>query len=403
MGGATIDHMVSVTILISALMIAMVTYNNLFATAIDYDVNRQVATKASDIMTTLCLSPGSPTDWGETNASVLGFGLQDPRKSSYALSPYSVMRLKTSPDSELVEYPPGSGIFYNNISAYFGDAILTPLGDCLNYTTATELLGINGTYGFSVDVTPSVDVSISKVSGLGHLAFKVDVIGSGLPLIGANLNYYMFHIGKSPSASKINTYSGVNQTNSFGSAVIEFEDLDGGEDEAYHFMVYARLSGLSGVGYYSQDDLDDYPQYIVPLINDYDEGIIMIAHSWGVHEYTETPVPAVTYNATFYALTSDFQLQQIEIENSTATLNYGSKDYETTQIPASEVGFLLISYRWNNKLGSVVLPWGIGTLGVSASYGGDSTGYDFVATEIRQVTIADVSYHVKVSTWKLGS
>jgi hypothetical protein len=403
--GATIDHMISLTILIAALLVAMTTYNQMFATAVDYDRNRQVATKAADIMNTICLSPGNPTDWGETNASVLGFGLQDPRVGGYALSPYSIMRLKTATnDSQLIEYPPDSGMFYNNISANFGDAILTPLGDCINYTSATELLGINRTYGFSVDITPSLNVIISKVPGVGHLIFKVDVMGSGLPLSGATLNYYLFHVDKGVATSTIVTYSGVEETDSFGSALMEFDTLDPDDDsDAYHFMVYARLSGLNGIGYYSQDALDDYPQYVVPLIYDYDQGIIMIAHSWGVHEYTETPVPDVSYNATFYVLTSDFQLQQVEIENSTGQLNYGSKDYETTQIPASEVGILFISYRWNNKLGSVVLPWGIGTLGVSASFGGDPSAYSFVATELRQVNIDDISYRVKVSAWKLGS
>jgi hypothetical protein len=402
--GATIDHMISLTILIAALLVAMMTYNGMFATAVDYDRNRQVANKAIDLINTICLSPGNPTDWGETNDTLLTFGLQDPRTGGYALSPYSIMRLKTSTnDSQLIEYPPDSGLFYNNISAYFGDAILTPLGDCINYTSATELLGINETYGFSVDITPSLNVSISTVPD-DHLVLKVDVTGSALPLSGVTLNYYLFHIEQGVSTSTFVTYSGVEETDSFGSAVMEFDDLDGDGGEAYHFMVYARLSGLNGVGYYSQDDLDDYPQYIVPLIYDYDEGIIMIAHSWGVHEYTETPVPEVSYNATFYVLTSDFQLQQVEIENSTGQLNYGSKDYETTQIPASEVGILFISYRWSNRLGSVVMPWGIGTLGVSASFDSSfgSGGSEFVATEIRQVTIDGISYQVKVSTWSLS-
>jgi hypothetical protein len=404
--GATIDHMVSVTILIAALLVAMMTYNGLFASAVDYDRNRQVANKAVDIMNTICLSPGSPIDWGETNASVLGFGLQDPEAGGYALSPYSIMRLKTATnDSQLIEYPPGSGSFYNNISANFGDAILTPLGDCINYTTATELLGINETYGFSIDITPTLNVIISKVPGVSYLIFKIDVIGSALPLSGATLNYYLFHVDKGVATSTIVAYSGVEETNSSGSALIEFPTLDPDDDsDAYHFMVYARLGGLNGIGYYSQDALDAYPQFVVPLICDYDEGIIMIAHSWGVHEYTTTPVPDVSYNATFYVLTSDFNLQQVEIENSTGQLNYGSKDYETTQIPASEVGLLFISYRWSNRLGSVVLPWGVGTLGVSASFssGSDPGDYDFVATELRQVTIDNISYQMKVSTWSLS-
>ena len=107
-------------------------------------------------MNTICLSTGNPSDWGETNSSLLGFGLQDPHVGGYALSPFSVMRLRASSnDSQLVEYPPDSGTFYNNITAKYGDAILNPIGDCINYTTVSELLAINGTYGFNLDISIS--------------------------------------------------------------------------------------------------------------------------------------------------------------------------------------------------------------------------------------------------------
>jgi len=405
MAGATIDHMISLTILVAALLIAMMSFNQMFSSAVAYETNTQVATKAMDLINTICLSPGNPTDWGSTNQTVLGFGLQDPSVGGYALSPYSLMRLNTVDDpSQLLEYPPGSGEFYNNLTASFGDAILTPLGDCVNYTTAAELLGITGEYGFSLDVTPTLDVQITKRYGYGHLALEVDVSGSGLPLSGASLNYYLLYVQTGIATSKIVPYIGVDETDSSGSVILEFEDVDENGD-AYQFMTYVRLNGLTGMGYYSQDDLMGYPQFVVPLIRDYDEGIITIAHSWGVHEYTQTPVPNVTYNATFFVLTSDFQLQQYEIENSTGQLNYGSKNYETTQLPTSEVGILFISYRWANRLGSVALPWGIGTLGVSASFDDElgSGSSDFVATEIRQVTIDGISYRVKVGVWKLGN
>jgi len=102
MAGATIDHMISLTILIAALLVTMTIYNGMFSTAVDYDRNRQIANKAVDLMNTICLSPGNPTDWGATNDSVLGFGLQDPQAGGYALSPHSIMRLRTSNDSQLI-------------------------------------------------------------------------------------------------------------------------------------------------------------------------------------------------------------------------------------------------------------------------------------------------------------
>jgi hypothetical protein len=410
--GATIDHLISVTILIAALFIAMTTYSHMLATAVDYDRNRQVANKAIDLMNTMCLSPGNPIDWGETNDTLLSFGLQDPKVGGYALSPYSMMRLtSTSEGGQLLEFPPGSGNFYNNITANFGNAILTPLGICLDYDNVSDLLGLTGEYGFSVDLAPTLEVSISKVYGYGHLVLKVEVTGAGLPLSGAKLNHYLLHI-TADGSSAIVPYVGVNSTDASGSLLLEYDDVDEVGD-AYNFVVYASLSGLTGVGYYSQDDIGDHHEFIVPMITDYNTGTVIIAHSWGVHEYTDVPVPAVDFNATFFALTQDFQLQQVELDNSTSEetskLNYGGgsgdeKLYVTTRLPTSEVGLLVITYKWNNYVGSIVIPWGLGALGVRASFGSSlgSSGYDFVATELRQVTIDGISYQVKVSTWSLS-
>ena len=314
------------------------------------------------------------------------------------------MRLSSNiSGGQLLEYPPGSGHFYNNITANFGDAILTPLGDCVTYDDVSELLGITDEYGFSIDIVPTLNVSVSKVYGYGHLALKVTVTGSGLPVSGATLNHYLFQVSTTGSSSIV-PYVGENYTDSSGSLLLEYEEIDE-VDDAYHFMVYATLNALNGVGYYSQDDLGDMPQFIVPLVSDYDEGEIIIAHSWGVHSYTETPVPAVTFNATFFVLTSDFQLQPYLVENNTALLNYGVKDYEITHLPTTEVGLLFITYKWNTRTGSVVLPWGVGTLGVSSNFASTfgSGNSDFVATEVRQVTIDGISYQVKVSVWKMGN
>ena len=396
--------MVSVTILIAALLVAMMTYNGLFASAFDYDRNRQVANKAIDIMNTICLSPGSPIDWGETNSSVLGFGLQDPQEGGYTLSPYSIMRLTTSNSSgysQIVEYPPDSGIFYNNISTNYGHAILIPLGDCINYTTAAELLGVNGTYGFSVDITPTLDVVVSQVE-TDPLKLNVEVRGSGMPLSGATLNYFLFSVENIGNDPWIYAYSGVEYTDTSGSADIVFSEIDDNEP-VYSFTVYVSLGGFNGVGYYTTNTISN-DVFIIPLVEDYDEGKLILAHSW---EILFPGQPAeVKYNATFYILTSDFQLQQFDL-NCSGHLNSGEGFPDvSTQIPSSEVGLLVISYMKNpNEMGSIIVPWGIGVLGVSASFSagiGSSSDYDFVATELRQVTIDGISYLVKMSAWSLG-
>ncbi|PVX25858.1 MAG: hypothetical protein CW691_03305 [Candidatus Bathyarchaeum sp.] len=407
MAGATIDHMVSLTILIAALLIAMMTYNGMFASAIEYDNNRQVANKAVDLMNAICLSPGSPADWGETDSSVLGFGLQDPDAGGYTLSPHSIMRLNTtSNENPLIEYPKDSGVFYNNISTSYGHAILNPIGDCINYTSTSELLGVNGTYGFSVDITQTLDVTILQVND-DPLTLNVNVAGSGLPLSGATLNSYLFYLNKPVDTDfpLITSYSNVTQTGPSGSVDIEFDVSNEGEGCAYSFLVYVNLGGVNGVGYFTSNTISDDTQYIVPLVDGFDVDDdymkIILTHSYNILPIENNA--AAHYNASFFTLTSDFQLQQFDLENSTGLLNTGTKLYNTTRIPSSESGILVISYLANGRLGSVIVPWGIGALGVSASFGGSfgSSGYDFVATEIRQVTINGISYHVKVSTWKL--
>jgi hypothetical protein len=402
--GAAIDHIISLTILIAALMIAMMSFNSLFSSAVAYQTNTQVATKAVDIMNTLCLSPGNPVDWGETNATVLGFGLQDPDVGGYSLSPYSLMRLKTAvTDSQLVYYP-GTGLYYNNVSSTSGYTALTPLGACVNYTTAAELLGLTDDYGFSVDITPTLEVTISQVS-TKPLVLNVTVIGSALPVSGANLRYHLLEIDKAGGTfPAILPISGTDVTGPFGSVNITFADVNE-LDPTYTFTVYVDLGGVSGVGYYSQDTAEGELSYITPLIQDYDNGVILIAHSWDIFE--DSGIQAeVKYNATFYVLTSDFQLQPVSLVNSTDHLNWGSNDFFVTQIPASETGILVISYLKSAvEMGSIMMPWGTGSLGVSTSFSGGidpSANSNFVATEVRQVTIDGVSYQVKVSAWKLG-
>ena len=402
MTGATIDHMISVTILIAALTIALLTYSSMFATAVEYDRNRQVANKAIDVINTICLSPGNPTNWGTTNTSLLGFGLNDPNVGGYALSPYSIMRLATSNSSggsSLVYYPK-TDLYYNNLSANYGHGVLTPTGDLVNYTDAAELLGINGTYGFGIDIAPTLDVEVTPVAGLGHLAFNVEVSGSGLPLGGAALNCHLFHV----NGLLVTPYSTVNQTDPSGQQLIEFETT--AEDDAYTLTVYADLGGITGVGYYTRNTAGTDLQYVVPLITNYTSGEVILAHAWDIFEDASLHAE-VQINATFFILTSNFQFQEYDLDFTEENLNYGEgKPYYTTHVPVSEVGLLVITYQKSaNNVGTVILPWGIGTMGVSATFDSGITpsGYDFVATELRQVTIDGISYQIKVSTWKLGS
>lgn len=400
MAGPTIDHMVSITVLVAALLLTFGLYNQILASALAYQRNQQVVMKAVDLTNTICLSPGSPPNWGQTNSTPVGFGLQDPGSAGYALSPFSIMRLRSS-QSDLVYYPK-TGLYYNNVSLGSGGSLLMPVGECVNYTTAARLLGVNGSYGFQISITPTLNVSISQVPA-SYLILKVQVRGPGLPLSGATLNYYIHQVVADPESDVplIITQSGVAQTDSAGSALLEFPSIDD-SDDAYSFLVYAHLGGLNGVGYYSHDSLGGYPPFIVPFIENFEQGTIIIAHNWDVHDFGP-PVPNVHYNATFFVITEDFELRQVQIVNSSGQVNYGEgKPYTTTQVPASESGVLFVTYRWGNRFGTVMVPWGISTLAVSVTFGGDPSGHSFVATELRQVVVSEMSYQVKLAVWRLN-
>lgn len=398
MAGATIDHMISITVIIAALLLTMGLYNQILASALSYERNRQVAMKAVDLMGTICLSPGNPTDWGQSSSIPLGFGLQDPKSAGYSLSSFSIMRLRTSEDYELVYYPK-TGLYYNNVSSGPAGSLLMPVVDCVNYTTVARLLGVNGSYGFQISIAPTLNVNVSQVPA-SHLILKVEVRGPGLPLSGATLNYHMHQVvPKGQDVPSIIAQSGVARTDSTGSALLEFPSIDDSGD-AYSFLVYANLGGLNGVGYHSHDVLEGYPPFIVPFIENFEQGTIIIAHNWDVHDYGP-PVPNVHYNATFFVLTEDFMLSPVQIVNSTGQVNYGEgQPYTTTQVPASEAGILLISYRWGNRLGTVMVPWGVSALGVSVTIGGDPSAHTFVATELRQVVVNGMPYQVKLAVWR---
>ena len=117
----------------------------------------------------------------------LGLGLQDPEFSQYKLDSFSAMRLTSSTQSQV--YYPRTGTYYNNLTSGAGSCILTPSSKTVNYTSASKLLGINGTYGFQLTLTPTVTVDIQKISTGSPLQFYIDVSGTGLVMANANITY----------------------------------------------------------------------------------------------------------------------------------------------------------------------------------------------------------------------
>ena len=398
MTGITIDHMVSLAVLIAVLMVSMSAFGQIIGAAVTYQQNHEVSMKAAELANTLLLNPGDPIYWGQSNNIPLAFGLQDSDTGGYSLDAFALSRLSST--QPLVYYS-NTGLWYSN-NSWGGGALLVPLTNVVNYTTTAKLLGVEGSYAFRLTVTPTLSVSLSEVD-MNPLSMKVEVRGLAGAVKSAALDYFLYcsisGVGQSPA---IQTFSGTGQTDSTGSAILEFPFVDG-LHFAYSVVVYARVGGLSGVGYRSHDTIIN--NKIVPFIEDFENRVVLLAHSWDVQNFPP-PVEALYFNATFLSLTHDFRLSEIQMVDSdgfvrTGLVNYGADyEYVRLQIPAQNAGILIVAYNSGDYSGIVAMPWGISTLGFSATFGGDPSQADWVVVEVRQVSINRISYHAKVAVWK---
>ena len=401
MPSVTIDHMIALTMLLAVVLISIGAYSQIMGAAIIQQQNHHVAMKAYELADGILLNSGYPLNWGQSNSTPSAFGLKDPEQGGYSLSPFSLQRLMSS--SLAPVYYNKTGLWYSNNSLGGGGSLLTRVGGCLNYTTAAKLLGVNGSYGFQLVIKPTLNVSISEVN-LNPLRLGVNVRGPGLPLTGASLNYSLFNAVPSGDPNipypLLNVYSGTAQTNITGSALLDFASIDGSQ-YAYSIIVYAHLSGLAGSGYHSRTTITNNA-VIVPLIQNFATGQVLLAHNWDINLPSGGGTAALHFNSTFLILDRNLGLREVAIANSNGTVNYGEgKPYYQVQIPTSEPGILLVTYRKGNEYCITMTPWGISTLGFSITFGGDSNNADWVATELRQMTVDGISYQVKLAVWNI--
>jgi hypothetical protein len=404
--GATIDHLVSLIVFLAAILLFISLFNQTIQTAILYQRHRALATECSDLIDSILLNTGgwsNPYDWSSSVPT--SFGLQDQSLRQYVLDAFSPMRLLSSAGDEVLYN--GTGERYSNVSwGVGGGYLLLQESDCMNYSTASKLLGVNATCGFQLAITPTVTVSI-KENGTNPLTLAVQVTGSGFPLSNALLNYLMFSANGS---QQVEWSPGNATTDSLGYASISFPISVTNNQTAYTFIAKAVVSGLSGIGYASREVITEAGN-IIPFIENYANGTVtvLLAHKWGKND-PGSSVGALNFNATFYVLPDNFSPLKTDVLNSTGTVNYcAGKPFSALQIPNQspdqlEPGFLIVTY-WSNQTGNqcgmTVMPWGIGAIGCSVIFGGDLSGEEWVATDLRQVVVSDVAYQAKLALWSL--
>jgi hypothetical protein len=399
MVSSTIDHMVAVTVFLAATLLFIGLFNQTIQTAVIYQQHRALATKASDLLDTILLSPGIPVNWGQTDASPTGFGLQDPEFTQYKISPFSLMRLAYEAGTPIYYYK--TGTYYNNITVGSKNFLLVSNTSVIEYSTALQLLGINNTYGFQLTMDPIVKVEVTQDNPASPLRLSLDVQGAGFPLANAKITYCLITVSLSGEGAypSYNTNYGTAYTNEEGLANLVFNEVTS-DNLSYSFIAYAYLGGLVGVGY--RERVSSENQYVLPLIDNLSEGRVLIAHSYDV-QYFGPPVAEVKYNASFVFLSEDYTLREMPLENSFGHVNYGDgSPYEVVNIPTDNPGILIITYKKSATEGGVVMvPWGVSSLSFPIVFGGDPSKQEWVATDMRQITVGGVAYQAKLAVWSL--
>ena len=399
MVSSTIDHMVAVTVFLAATLLFIGLFNQTIQTAVTYQQHRAIATKASDLLDSMLLSPGIPLNWGQTDGLPTGFGLQDPEFTQYRISPFSLMRLLSSVGEPV--YYSRTGQYYSNVTMGDRNFMLVPYNLALNYSTATKLLGINNTYGFQLTLTPIVAVSIQETHQSNPLTLKVTATGVGFPLSFATISYCFLKVvpsGPDSPTYDISLYT-VTADNT-GSVTINISGVAG--TDSYAFIAYAHVGGLVGMGY--KERTNDEEQYVVPFVDSFEEGRVLLAHSYNVHE-DENPEASVFYTATYVLLTEDFTLREMPIIEEKQHVVYGHGSDQTfgnLTIPTHNPGILVIPYKTTgNNHGVVLMPWGMSSLAFPVVFGGNPAKQEWVATDMRQVIVGGVAYQATLALWSL--
>jgi hypothetical protein len=272
------------------------------------------------------------------------------------------------------------------------------MNEVVNYSLAQKLLGVNGTYGFQFTLTPIITVSLSETQ-TNPLTIAVKVTGIGFSITNANVSYALAIVDSSGTCPKYAVNYGTGITDNKGSASLNL-GIDGTQ-KSYLLIVYAYLYGLVGVGYHGH--FTDYSNYAVPLISDFAQRRIIIAHSRDILGIGDPS--SISYNASFVMLADDFTLRNVAMQNCTGIVNSGAGTFDTITIPTGNAGMLIVTYCKNsNESGITMMPWGISSMAFPIAFGDNSiqtTAKEWVATDIRQVMVDNVAYQAKLSLWSL--
>ena len=402
MSGTSIDHTVAIIVFLAAMLIFIGLFSQTIQTGISYQQHNTVATKTGDLLDNLLLNPGNPsnwsqTDWNQQTKIPTSLGLQDFKFTQYQLNPLSLMRLYPAQGTSILY----QGQTFVNTSTSIGQSsLLVPSSQIINYSQASMMMGINGTYGFRLSVYPTLDVSICEVS-FSPLNVSVTVKGQGFSLANAAISYCLITVNGSdlPGQPSLNINYGTASTDVVGSVYLDLSSFNT-DQKSYVLVVDASLSGLSGIGYFVHSSYT--AGSVVPFISSFENRTVLLAHSYDVKNQGYNG--NISYSASFFRATDLIQTTLNNGNVAASGILYlnptPAHAFDTISIDPNTVGVLVIAYGKSAvDSGIVVMPWGLSSLGFSVTLGGQHTSQNWVSTDLRQVLVNGIPYQAKLELW----
>jgi hypothetical protein len=132
---------------------------------------------------------------------------------------------------------------------------------------------------------------------------------------------------------------------------------------------------------------------------------VVLAHNYDLN-YSGQQGSTLKYNATFVILKEDYTLSELSLGGDTAntTISGPGNPCHSVPLPTCTTGILIVTYQQEGSTqgGVVMMPWGISSLAFPVTFGGNPQGQNWVATDIRQVTIGGIAYQAKLELWNQG-
>jgi len=394
MTGTSTDHVVSLIIFLTAILLFIGLFNQTIQTGITYQKQSYTNKKTSDLLDTMLLTPGI-----QTKGSPVEFGVQDPEFTQYQMNPFALMRLQSSQGTP-VSYAKTPGITYSSIT-FGNNYLLTPSTDSINYSTALELLGIRGSYGFQLAFTPTLKVQVTETA-TNPLSFGISVVGTGFPVSNAAVSYCLVTVLMNGASTPdfenvVSGQTGTVITDASGLASVQFP-VSTSASLTYAFVVYAHLDGVTGVGYIQQAPTGT--KSVIPFDSNLSAQQVLIAHSDDVPNNSGSN-DLIYYNSTFIFVNENYDFHQTPPGNASDQFGVvrSGAGYPcgTISLSSYNPGILVVAYSNNGNQGIVMMPWGLSSLGFPLIFGGDPSNQSQVSSDIRQIQVNGVSYQAKLS------